>query len=179
MRISIVAVALAFIGGLALMSIKQDPSYEKPDMADLNVKRLVVPDSVSHWEVKNIVEKNLVSRLQGKGGIKAGWSYMDKSGHRNMVFENVDYEFRNLENYWIKLSDKHEVFGDLIRIDGSFRSHVCSFKIVYPNMEVYARRSVLDEWEDVVKFTGVKKAPKMRTSAFDELEEESDTLKVE
>ena len=116
-------------------------------------------DSVHVNEVRDLVSNELLSRLENQGGIKASWRFLDKSGHRTKIFTNVDTDFKNIKNNYLKLSDQNEVFGDIVRIDGSLRSHVCSFKIVYPEQTIFARRSVLDEWEDVKSFTGIEEKP--------------------
>lgn len=129
-------------------------------------KKEVVPDSVGVWQVQHLIESELVARLEGKAGLEATWSQMDKSGHRNKIFPNAGYDFENkTANGYIRLNEKGEVFGDVVRLDGTLRSHVCSFKISYPDEKIMVRKSALDKWEDVVSFTGVKTV-KLRKNEF-------------
>ncbi|MFT6502536.1 MAG: hypothetical protein ACJASQ_002663 [Crocinitomicaceae bacterium] len=163
MRGLIITGGLLLAGGaIILMSIQTKYVMPELDHADPSVQLLSAPDSVTHYEVEKIIEKNLVVRLEGKAGIEASWGFMDKSGHRNMIFTNVDLTVKNSNNNWVKLSENNEVFGDVVRMDGSFRSHVCSFKIVYPEKKIFVRRSALDDWQGIVEFTGVDTPIPMR-----------------
>lgn len=134
------------------------------------VANVTLADSVTTWEVRRLIESELSARLIGQGGITSSWAHMDKSGHRDLVVNNVDYNFKNVNNHFIQLTENNEVYGDLVRLDGTLRSHICSFKIVYPEKKVFARKSALDEWQDVETFTGVTEKPVMRDGGinFDE-----------
>lgn len=138
------------------------------------------PDSIQTYQIQHVVKTEILSRLQDKGGLTTEWGHMDKIGHRDLIFMNAITEFKqdgkdNIEsvdnwnigtnindgNGWVRLSENNEVFGEIARMDGSHRSHICSFKIIYPDGEIKLRRSALDNWEDIVSFTGVKNAPKI------------------
>ncbi|MFT5780029.1 MAG: hypothetical protein ACI837_002990 [Crocinitomicaceae bacterium] len=167
MRLFIIASLFSIGSIIGLSSVQWSP--EKLSCGTELKDRLPAPiqDSVHQSEVRYIVEQNLVSRLVGQGGLESTWQSMDKSGHRNLIFLNADYDYKNARNDYVQMNDENEIFGDVVRLDGSFRSHICSFKIVYPGKEVFARRSVLDEWQNVVEFTGVKEATKMEMSGRD------------
>ena len=69
--------------------------------------------------------------------------------------------------------------GDVVRIDGGLQSHVCSFKVVFPGKEIFLRKSVLDEWQTVVDFTGVKIGTPMREGMEHFIEQEVELEKDE
>lgn len=156
-------VVAAFIGLTSIV-----PNSDTESIVDVNFRkaRKVIRDSVSTWEVQNLIESTLVSRLENQGGITPSWGHMDKIGHRTKVYANVDYSYKNRNGYYLQLSKENEVYGDVVRMDGTLRSHICSFKIVYPQEAVFARRSVLDEWQNVIDFTGVEEAPPMQDGGF-------------
>ncbi|MFT5780030.1 MAG: hypothetical protein ACI837_002991 [Crocinitomicaceae bacterium] len=167
MKIFIVASLFSVGAIIGLSSMQWSPeSLESNE----EVRDIIEPiqDSVYEYEVRDYVEQHLLSRLVGQAGLESSWTYMDKSGHRTMVFPNAGSNFKNADNNYIQLNDKGEVFGDVVRLDGSFQSHVCSFKIVYPDMELYARRSALDQWQNVIDFTGVKELPKTSEGGFEQ-----------
>jgi len=175
---------LLLAGGISLATIVgvdtelKHTNFTAAELADKQ------PDSVHVSEIQRIVKNELLSRLQGQGGLTTEWAHMDKSGHRDMVFTNAITQIKqankdaletmdfwanfevpptiNYGNGWAQLDNNNELHGEIVRYDGSHRSHVCSFKIEYPDRQIQVRRSALDEWEDVVAFTGVKHAPSLR-----------------
>jgi len=133
---------------------------ETTDLQANFTEDLMMKDSVDRYEVQSLVEKKLVKPLSKKVGLKSSDEFMDKSGHkRKHEFYTVNYNFKNLKKRFIELTDKKEVFGDLVQMDGSLNSHICSYKVVYPDKEIFVRNSVLEDWMSVKEF--VKKAKKI------------------
>lgn len=155
-------VILVFVA-IALMSLQYNSGNANISMTEVKPKNKI--DSVGVWEIENLVRDSLISRLAGQAGLTAEWTIMDKSGHRTQIVSNAGMDIENKHGHYVHLSDGNEIFGDVVRIDGSFRSHVCSFKINYPDREIMARRSALDKWEDIISFTGVEKV-KLRERGF-------------
>jgi hypothetical protein len=175
--------ALLIAGGIglaAMIGTNTEMGLTNFTQSELNDNE---PDSVSTWEVQRMVKKELLARLTGKGGLTTEWGHMDKMGHKHLIFTNAVTEINHgggeisvaSDNWeliseirnnqptkaWTTLSENNEVFGEIARYDGSQRTHVCSFKIIYPERKIMARKSALDEWEDIVSFTGKKKADEL------------------
>ncbi len=170
MKLFALASGFAVIAVIGLSSIQKSPNISNEFVRDTLPTMLeVTSDSISIWEVDQLVKSQLLARLEGKAGLTSAWQHMDKSGHRDKVFTNAEIGHQNVTKYYIQLSSDNEVFGDLVRIDGTFRSHICSFKIVYPEGKIYARRSALDKWQTAAEFTGVKKPTPVSKNMWDEL----------
>jgi len=135
--------ALAFIGFTSMQEKGNEFQAEQWETIKLDISS----DSVSRQEVMHLIRVEIVDPLGKHAGLKSSWEFMDKTGHRNVQdVYTVSYEFRDQTTEFVFLTDSNEVFGDLLKMDGSLRSHVCSFKIIYPDKKVYARSSVLDKW---------------------------------
>ena len=150
---------------LSLTSLQQKQIENKEYSIDWQKNNAQI-DSVHSSVVYNLIYRQLLSRLIGKGGIESSWSMVDKTGHRDLIITNASVNWQNQENNWIQLASDNVAYGDLVRVDGTLQRHICSFKIVFPQQRIYARRSALDKWQTIKQFTGVRKNPTLRKSTF-------------
>ncbi len=126
---------------------------EKELQVQVTERSVAVADSVFKYQIQNLVYNQVVMPLGDCGKLKTSLEFMDKSGHRTkVVVDQVGYDLRNENNQYVMLDEQGEAYGDLEKIDGNFRSHICSFKVDYKNKKVYARSSVLEDWLPAEKY---------------------------
>ena len=116
----------------------------------------VETDTIYPYVLNQIVDDQLVNPLADCGKIERMEfiGFMDKSGHRQeTTYQPVrDINYQLTKNGLIIIEKGQMIYGDISRLDGTFKSHLCSIKVDYTNGNVWARNTGLEPWVDAATY---------------------------
>ena len=115
-------------------------------------------DSAYSWQIYQVVMDNIMDPLGECGKLESSLGFIDKSGHRNRIFvDRLNLTYKNWqEDKGVIHTDDGYVYGSLVKTDGNFNSHICSFRVDPKTNKTWARSTALDTWmpaEEYVKMT--------------------------